>query len=333
MRAHHLELRGGSGRPRPQHRRPLRSPPAGRVPRIMVTLPSEAADDYDLVRRLVLSGMDVARVNGAHDDAPAWVQMAGNVRKASAEVGRPCPVSMDLPGPKLRTAGLVAGPRVVRLRPGRDQRGVAVSPALTTLVADTGTEGVAGALPVDASWIERRRPGDVVHMADTRGSRRELRVVERAPGTLVVEVWDTTYVETGALLSCRGDSTRRRCTGAGSPVPRPARGGPAAADEGPGAGHTLAKGPARGGPDRLHPGRSLRERPGRRAGGPRRREDQRDRRQRRSRGDPCPCRGRVASGIAAPGREGHQPAGHRPEPGCRDRCRSAPSPWPPLMPT
>ena len=70
--------------------------PRGRVPRVMVTLPSEAATDYELVRHLVSSGMDVARINGAHDGPHAWEQMACNVRKASDEVARPC---RDLHGP------------------------------------------------------------------------------------------------------------------------------------------------------------------------------------------------------------------------------------------
>ena len=101
--------------------------PPGRVPRIMVTLPSEAADDYHLVGYLISSGMDVARINGAHDEPHQWEQMARNVRKASAEVGRLCQVSMDLPGPKLRTGELVEGPQVVKLRPERDLRGVPIT--------------------------------------------------------------------------------------------------------------------------------------------------------------------------------------------------------------
>lgn len=39
--------------------------------RIMVTLGTEAATDFSWVRGLVDSGMDVARINCAHDDAPA----------------------------------------------------------------------------------------------------------------------------------------------------------------------------------------------------------------------------------------------------------------------
>jgi pyruvate kinase len=44
--------------------------PPGRVPRIMVTLPSEAANDFALVRRLVSKGMDVA-LKMAPTTAPA----------------------------------------------------------------------------------------------------------------------------------------------------------------------------------------------------------------------------------------------------------------------
>jgi pyruvate kinase len=43
----------------------LGSRPSRRVPRVIVTLPSEAADDYPLVRHLVARGMDVARINGS----------------------------------------------------------------------------------------------------------------------------------------------------------------------------------------------------------------------------------------------------------------------------
>jgi pyruvate kinase len=35
----------------------------------MVTLPTEAADDGDLITALVSAGMDAARINCAHDDA------------------------------------------------------------------------------------------------------------------------------------------------------------------------------------------------------------------------------------------------------------------------
>jgi len=192
--------------------------PRGRVPRVMVTLPSEAASDYQLVRRLVASGMDVARINGAHDGPAAWEEMAGNVRKASEEVGRSCRISMDLPGPKLRTGPLVEGPRVLRLRPERDLRGVAVAPVLVTLADRAASDGDALAvLPVPAAWLDRRSPGDVIDLVDTRGSRRQLAVVACEPGRVTAELWDTAYVETGVELRCAGDATR---VGTLPPIPQ-----------------------------------------------------------------------------------------------------------------
>ncbi len=68
--------------------------PEGRVPRIMVTLPTEAADDYELVRCLVSRGMDVARINGAHDGPARWEKMADNVEKAVAETRRSLAIAM-----------------------------------------------------------------------------------------------------------------------------------------------------------------------------------------------------------------------------------------------
>jgi pyruvate kinase len=181
--------------------------PPGRVPRIMVTLPTEAADDYPLVKHFVSLGMDVARINGAHDDPTAWERMARHVRRASVEVGRSCRISMDLPGPKLRTGPLSEGPQIVKLRPERDLRGVPITPAVATLTAHVAPGAGGTVLPVDRSWVERRQPGDAVIFVDARGSRREMRVIGLAPGSCEVEIWDTTYVETGVALSCHGDVT------------------------------------------------------------------------------------------------------------------------------
>jgi pyruvate kinase len=98
----------------------------GRPTRIMVTLPSEAADDPQLVAAFVDTGMDVARINCAHDDPAAWARMSLSVRAAAERAGRQVLVSMDLSGPKLRTGPIVDGPSVGR------------------------------------AWLVARRPGDVV---------------------------------------------------------------------------------------------------------------------------------------------------------------------------
>ena len=74
----------------------------GPLTRVMVTLPSEAADDPGLIRDLVAAGMDCVRINCAHDGPEAWLKMIGHVRLAATEAARRIPVSMDLGGPKFR---------------------------------------------------------------------------------------------------------------------------------------------------------------------------------------------------------------------------------------
>lgn len=69
---------------------------------IMVTLPTEAAEDEILVRRLLKAGMDCARINCAHDDREKWERMIAYIHKAEKKLNRHCKIYMDLGGPKVR---------------------------------------------------------------------------------------------------------------------------------------------------------------------------------------------------------------------------------------
>ncbi|WP_181702432.1 pyruvate kinase [Chthonobacter albigriseus] len=93
-------------------------PPATRRTRIMVTLPSEAAGDPGLVIDLARRGMDVARINCAHDGSVAWLAMASHVRTASELFGRRITVLMDIAGPKIRTEAVATPDKKARLEAG-----------------------------------------------------------------------------------------------------------------------------------------------------------------------------------------------------------------------
>lgn len=85
------------------HARTLMGSPNGaRSARIMVTMSSEAATDPSHLLELVRSGMDIMRINTAHDNADAWRAMISNLRLAERETGRKCKVYIDLGGPKFR---------------------------------------------------------------------------------------------------------------------------------------------------------------------------------------------------------------------------------------
>lgn len=94
------------------------APPPRRRCRIMVTLPSEAADEPDMIADLARRGMDIARINCAHDDADAWRSMAEHIHRAAALTGRDLSILMDIAGPKIRTQAVKAKGGRDRLRAG-----------------------------------------------------------------------------------------------------------------------------------------------------------------------------------------------------------------------
>jgi pyruvate kinase len=139
--------------------------PKNRAVRIMVTMPSEAAIEYTLVRDLLNAGMDAMRINCAHDDTTAWHSMVENLRRAEKEVGRRCRILMDLAGPKLRTGRIGAVNHVVHWRPIRDVGGAVIAPARVWLSSSSRPDTPCGEyvhLPVDNELIEHARKGDTI---------------------------------------------------------------------------------------------------------------------------------------------------------------------------
>ncbi|MFZ1327556.1 MAG: pyruvate kinase [Chitinophagaceae bacterium] len=73
------------------------------VPYLMITFDTGLADDYAKVKNLLQSGMNIARINCAHDDESAWFRMIQHIKRASKITGLGCKIYMDLAGPKIRT--------------------------------------------------------------------------------------------------------------------------------------------------------------------------------------------------------------------------------------
>jgi pyruvate kinase len=170
--------------------------------RIMVTMPSEAATDYALVRDLLKAGMDLMRINCAHDDPHAWRGMIENLHRAKQEVGRRCRVLMDLAGPKLRTAAISDVKHVVRWKPRRDAMGRVITPAVVWVTGEGNVappaEGVK--LPITDDLIPRLRVGSVLRLEDCRGKPRELKIVRLEKAGARAESPQSAYVEQGAPI-------------------------------------------------------------------------------------------------------------------------------------
>ncbi|MDI3332032.1 MAG: pyruvate kinase [Micrococcus sp.] len=211
--------------------------PKDRVSRIMVTFPSEAATDPGLVARMLEAGMDLARINCAHDGPDEWAAMIGHLRDAQglstgegtgaqqdqagqgvfSRGGEPAPdrclVAMDLAGPKLRTGPIAPGPEVLKVRPDRSVTGQVLEPATVVLIAGDAEPGADGAgndgkgidaahrVPVrDPRWLTARTVGETLRFTDARDSARSLTVVARGPGWLRCEMSQTAYFMPGVVF-------------------------------------------------------------------------------------------------------------------------------------
>ena len=170
-----------------------------RAVRIMVTMASEAADDYPHVLSLLKAGMDVMRINCAHDDANAWKNMVKNLRRAERETGRSCKVYTDLAGPKLRTGPVESLGRIRKVRPIKNRRGAAVAPVLVwfTSSGEKPPDGVADVIPVNAEVLEGAVPGCLLVIEDARKKFRELKVLSNTAHSVLAEASQTCYFETG----------------------------------------------------------------------------------------------------------------------------------------
>lgn len=186
--------------------------------RIMVTLPSEAATDPDLVRDFVAAGMDLARINCAHDDEHAWKAMIDNVRAAAREADRQVRIAMDLAGPKVRTGAIADGPEVARARVTRTKAGEVTSPAKLWLYPDNKPAPPLPELPgraalpvqVDPEWYAKLVEGSVITLVDVRDSRREFTVVTLDDGAVLAEGDQNAYLSNGTLLEHDYEKTRAR---------------------------------------------------------------------------------------------------------------------------
>ncbi len=180
----------------------------GRRVRIMVTLPSEAAYDYNLVHNLLASGMNTARINCAHDGPKEWRMMVNNLSKAKNKLKKNCKISMDLGGPKIRTGALKAGAQVRKFKPNRNELGQVLESAEIVFVPELNSVN-NNELQIDINWIKRIKEGDKITCKDARGKRRKFTVNSVLTDKIIATSQKTCYIKTGTVLKL--SSTKEEC--------------------------------------------------------------------------------------------------------------------------
>jgi len=194
--------------------------PANRNVRILVTLPADAADDYNLIKDMLTTGMDCARINCAHDNPAVWLRIIEKIKQASRETGLQCRILMDLGGPKLRTGEIAMGPAVIKWSPKRDIQGNVIEPVRIWVhkEQDNLSCPVAASvcLPIQGNWLEHAKINDQIVFVDARGSRRKLRLLEDVGNGFWAESSHTVYLTPGIklhLMRMSNDSGHQRQVG------------------------------------------------------------------------------------------------------------------------
>jgi pyruvate kinase len=147
--------------------------PTHRRAKIVCTL-GPATSSYKMIDKLLLAGMDVARLNYSHGTHEDRARLVAAVRRASARHEKPIGILADLQGPKIRTGALVLG-KPIRLRFGQ-------SFMITTRNVEGTEEGVSTtfrALP------ESVHKGDRILLCD---GNIALRVVSSRGSDVITQV-------------------------------------------------------------------------------------------------------------------------------------------------
>lgn len=181
--------------------------PLNRHVYVMVTAPAAAEVDAAWVERLLAAGMNVLRINAAHEDEAAWLRIATTARAAAAARGAALRIAVDLP--KLRTVMLTVGPRVVRWKPTRDPLGRVTTPCAITVAPGPIGAIVDRTLTVPAAAWPHVRPGATLEFHDARGKRRSLRVTSHAGDRAIAALRATAYVVPATRVTVRWNGARR----------------------------------------------------------------------------------------------------------------------------
>ena len=187
------------------HARHLLGPaPRRRSVRIMVTMPSAAAEDERLIQDLLRAGMDLMRINCAHDHPVAWRRMAENLRRAEQVVGRRCLIQADLAGPKLRTGAIEPVGHFLRIKPRRDPTGRLSAAARVWLTPaddpETPPPDARATLPILGLGPHMLRVRDTLSIRDLRDRERTLLVIARTGRSALATTEKTIYAATGETM-------------------------------------------------------------------------------------------------------------------------------------
>ena len=142
-----------------------------------------SSSDYQVLREMVIKGVDVVRLNFSHGSHKDHKKVISNVRKISDELGVPITILQDLQGPKIRVGKL-------------DKEQIVLKDGNTLSVTSKNIIGNQNSICIDNNVIGDINIGEKILIDD---GKIELKVVSKEDKQL-----EATVVRGGILLERKG---------------------------------------------------------------------------------------------------------------------------------
>ena len=142
---------------------------------VMITLPSEAAEDPAIIQGLAAQNIDIVRINTAHDSLPQWQKMAEIVKGINQRTRQNNPISIyvDLAGPKIRTGKIKLVTVPFKIRPDEHNMLLLTTKKLQNISLPNTTYGQC---VVEEYWFNKRRKGEKILLTHPELKNRKLHI-------------------------------------------------------------------------------------------------------------------------------------------------------------
>jgi len=135
-----------------------------------------ASSSPEMIRQLILAGMDVARLNFSHGNYEDHAKVIISLRTISDELRKPVTIMQDLQGPKIRVGRIPE--EGMELVPGE----------IVTLIPEKEFRSQAGTIPIDYPYVaEEVKPGMQVLLADGLFELKVEKIIGHVVSCSVVE--------------------------------------------------------------------------------------------------------------------------------------------------
>ena len=190
---------------------------------IMVTLDVAMLETPEIMEELLLNGMDLARINCAHDSKSEWKLLIDALKRAEEKIHNQglygeqiCKIYMDLGGPKIRIGQFEKEERPLKIAATKDIFGKKTNivegfidlHAANTAQLASPTDSARFVVAVNSkTTFKSLKIGEELSFKDTRGKQRLLRVLEViSPTKIRVSSEHTCYIgKNTKILTKSGD--------------------------------------------------------------------------------------------------------------------------------